>query len=177
MGVCPPLVSDYRIRRTIRDAQRLAARTATPAGVRCEQRLSFQNTLLQDFQRYSDKLSDDLAIDWSDTCPEGHTTEYLDGYLENWSGVWVVTTQGERIAWGWMDFIHGGGDNPLFVFWYYLHFGANTQDVVRAHGIPQHIWESLPESSKDLCLTSETYDATWRNDPLVLQWRNQRSQS
>ena len=68
-------------------------------------------------------------------------------------------------------------ERQLFVFWQFLHFGENTEDVVRAHGgIPQHIWQSLPESSKDLCLKSETYDAAWANDPLVLQWRDQRSQ-
>jgi hypothetical protein len=106
-------------------------------------RAEVEKQLLNDFQRYSDEQSNDLAIDWSDTCPEGHDTEYLDGWLENWSDVWVVNAQGERIAWGWIDFIHGGGDHPLFVFWHYLHFEENTQDVVRAHGIPQHIWESL----------------------------------
>lgn len=29
---------------------------------------------------------------------------------------------------------------------------------------------------QDLCLRSETYDAAWRNDSLVLQWRDQRLQ-
>ncbi len=84
-------------------------------------RAEVERQLFKDFQRYSDELSDDLAINWSDICPEGHVTEYLDGWLENWSDVWIVTAQGERIAWGWIDFIHGGGDNPLFVFWYYLY--------------------------------------------------------
>ena len=140
-------------------------------------RAEVERQLFKDFQRYAYKQSADLAIDWSDTCPEGHATAYLDGWLENWSDVWVVNAQGARIAWGWIDFIHGGGENPLFVFWQFLHFGENTEDVVRAHGgIPQHIWQSLPESSKDLCLKSETYDAAWANDPLVLQWRDQRSQ-
>lgn len=139
-------------------------------------RTEVKRQLLQDFRRYTDEPSDDLAIDWSDTCPEGHVTEYLDGWLESWSDVWVINAQGERIAWGWIDFVHGGGDNPLFVFWYFLHFGENAEDVVQAQGIPQHIWESLPESTKDLCLKSETYDATWSNDPLVIQWRNQKLQ-
>ena len=139
-------------------------------------RAEVERQLLNDFQRYSDEQSADLAIDWSHTCPEGHTTEYLDGCLEDWSDVWVVNAQGERIAWGWIDFIHGGGANPLFVFWYFLRLGEGAEELVQAHGIPQHIWENLPESSKDLCLKSEAYDAAWRNDPLVLQWRNQKSQ-
>lgn len=140
-------------------------------------RAEVERQLLKDLQRYTHEHSGDLTIDWSDICLEGHVTTYLDGYLENWSDVWLVNAQGARIAWGWIDFIHGGGDHPLFVFWQFLHFGENTADVVGAHGgIPLHIWESLPESSKDLCLTSETYDAAWKNDPLVLQWRAQRLQ-
>ncbi len=123
-------------------------------------RAEVERQLLLDFQHYAHEQSDHLAIDWSDTCPEGHATAYLDGWVENWSGVWVVNAQGKRIAWGWIEFIHGGGDHPLFVFWHYLHFGENTEDVVQV----------------DLCLTSETYDAKWGNDPLVLQWRNQKSQ-
>lgn len=39
----------------------------------------------------------------------------------------------------------------LYVFWQFLHFGEHAEDVVGAQkGIPQHIWESLPESSKNL---------------------------
>lgn len=136
-----------------------------------------ERQLLKDFQRYFDKWNNDLAIDWSDPCPEGHVTVYLDGRLENWSDVCVVNAQGEKVAWGWIDFIHGGGENPLYVFWQFLHFGEDTEDVVQAQGgIPQHIWENLPESSKDLCLESETYDAAWGNDPLVVQWWDQKSQ-
>jgi hypothetical protein len=139
-------------------------------------RAEVERQLLKDFEWYTHQQRADLTIDWSDICPEGHATTYLGGWLENWSEVWVVNAQGERIAWGWIEFIHGGGDHPLFVFWHYLHIGDDAQDVVRLPGIPLHIWERLPESSKDLCLTSETYDAAWGKDPLVLQWRNQRSQ-
>ena len=138
-------------------------------------RAEAERQLLHDFHRYYHGNMDNLAIDWSDTCPEGHTTEYLDGRLEDWSGVRVVNARDEIIASGWIEFIHGGGDNPLFVFWNYLDFGENTEDVVKAQGIPQHIWDALPETTKDLCLKSDTYDANWCNDPLVLQWRNQKS--
>ncbi len=139
-------------------------------------RAEVERQLFRDFHRYASEQVGDLAIDWSDTCPEGHVTAYLDGRLENWSDVWVLNEQGERIAWGWIDFIHGGGDNPLFVFWCFLYIGEHTEDVVRSHGIPQHIWESLPDSSRDLCLKSEAYDAAWKNDPLVIQWRKRKSQ-
>jgi hypothetical protein len=61
-------------------------------------RAEVERQLLQDFRRYSDESGDDLAIDWSDVCPEGHVTEYLDGWLENWSDVGVVNSRRERIA-------------------------------------------------------------------------------
>jgi hypothetical protein len=138
-------------------------------------RAEVEKQLIDDFRRYAAEQRDDLTIDWSETCPEGHETAYLDGRLENWSDVCIVNAQGETVARGWIDFIHGSGDHPLFVFWYSLRFGANTEDVVRAQGIPQHIWENLPERTKALYLSSEA-DDHWANDPLVLQWRNQRSQ-
>lgn len=138
-------------------------------------RAEVQRQLLKDFQRYSKESADNLSMDWSETCPEGHATVYLDGWLENWSEVRVINVQDEIIASGWIDFIHGGGDNPLYVFWYYLHFGEGGSEVVKAHGIPRHIWESLPESTKDLCLKADSYDNAWCNDPLVLEWGKQKS--
>jgi hypothetical protein len=136
-------------------------------------RVEVERQLLEDF-RYYFKDQDDITIDWSDPCGEGHETEHLDGSLENWSDVWIVNVKGERIAWGWIDFVHGGDDNPLFVFWHYLHFGEDGEDMVRSHGIPQHIWDRLPNSSKDLCLKSGKYDARWCNDLLVAQWRERK---
>jgi len=138
-------------------------------------RAEVQRQLLKDFQRYYNESTHNLTIDWSDTCPEGHATIYLDGWLENWSEVKVVNSQGEIIASGWIDFIHGGGENPLFVFWYYLNIGESGSDVVKANGIPTHIWEILPDSTKDLCLKSDSYDKAWCNDPLVLEWRKRKS--
>lgn len=138
-------------------------------------RAEVQKQLLKDFQRYYNGSIDNLAIDWSETCPEGHATIYLDSWLEDWSDVRIVNLQGEVIASGWIDFIHGGEDNPLFVFWYYLQIGEDGSDVVKANGIPLHIWERLPDSTKDLCLKSDSYDAAWCNDPLVLEWGKQRS--
>jgi hypothetical protein len=139
-------------------------------------RAEVEGQLLKDFERYAPQQCDQFAIDWFDTCPEGHATTYLDGWLQNYSNVRVVNQHETTIAEGWIDFIHGGGENPLFVFWYYLSLRENTENVVQTQGIPQHIWDSLPESSKDLCLKSEMYDAAWGNDPLVLQWKRQRRQ-
>jgi hypothetical protein len=118
-----------------------------------------------------------LVIDWSCCCIEGHCTQVLDGELENFSGVTVVNSDGQAVAEGWMQFIHGGGDNPLFVFWMYLTVVRNGEqvEVKDDPNIPGHIWAKLPEKMKRLCTKTNEYDGSWGNDPLVLAWK--RSQS
>jgi len=76
------------------------------------------------------------------------------------------------VADGWMDFIHGGGNHPLFVFWLFLAIGcgASRNEVKRDVGIPAHVWERLPDSTKVLCARADEYDARWASDPLVLEW-------
>lgn len=114
-----------------------------------------------------------LSIDWSDACQEGHCTQAMDGNLEELSSVAVVDSKGTVVAEGWMDFIHGGGDNPLFVFWLFLHDLRNgeRQKVKTSPNIPIHIWSRLPESTKHLLATSVKYDSKWKRDPLVKSWR------
>jgi hypothetical protein len=135
-----------------------------------ELRREVERQLLDDLGRYGVEIAG-LKVDWSDTCPEGHTTAYLDGTLENWSGVLVRDPRGTILAEGWLEFIHGGGNNPLFVFWEYLtiYEGDMARKAKRHPGIPLHIWEEMPEDSKALCANSDAYDAAWRNDPLVVE--------
>lgn len=116
---------------------------------------------------------DGLSIDWSAACQEGHCTQAIGGNLEALSSVAVVDSNGAIIAEGWMDFIHGGGDHPLFVFWLFLDDLRNGQrrEVKKEPHIPGHIWARLPDSTKHLCLRSNEYDSTWKDDPLVVSWR------
>jgi hypothetical protein len=111
-------------------------------------------------------------IDWADACQEGHCTSYMDGNLEELSGINVLGPDGEVVADGWMDFIHGGGNHPLFVFWLFLAIGCGTSrhEVKRDVGIPVHVWERLPDSTKTLCARADEYDARWASDPLVVEW-------
>jgi hypothetical protein len=117
-----------------------------------------------------------LRIDWSDPTQEGHQTRYLDGVLEEMSDVMVRGSDGVEVARGWVDFVHGADDAPLFVFWLYLDALKNGswERVKDAPVIPAHIWEQLPERSKDLCLTERAHDSRWSKDPLVANWREQR---
>ncbi|MDD5111334.1 MAG: hypothetical protein PHG85_02185 [Candidatus Altiarchaeota archaeon] len=134
------------------------------------------------FEEVNRQLIDDLReyginekgvyVDWTNPCQEGHCTSFLGGDLENYSIVYVINTDGQIIANGWMDFIHGGGDNPLFVFWDYLHLYKNGErvDVKSKPGIPKHIWEKLPEKTKRLLTKKGEYDSMWHNDPLVQKY-------
>jgi hypothetical protein len=118
-----------------------------------------------------------LKIDWSNPCQEGHCTEALDGNLEDLSDLTVVNRRGETIAEGWMDFVHGGGENPLFVFWLFLSILRDGKwvEVKETPTIPDHVWQTLPESTKDLCMVEDGYDARWCKDPLVIEWRKSKA--
>ncbi len=78
-----------------------------------------EHQLLTDLQFYGVPTVG-LSFDWSNPCQEGHVTRYLDGMLEEMSDVGVNRSDGTPVAEGWLDFIHGGGDAPLFVFWLFL---------------------------------------------------------
>lgn len=43
---------------------------------------------------------------WSESQVEGYDTVYLDGIVENFSGINVFNEKDEHIAEGWMEFIH-----------------------------------------------------------------------
>src|SRR5439155_24560626 len=131
-----------------------------------------EQQLLNDLEQYGVATAG-LSIDWSNPCQEGHQTKYLDGFLEAMSDVRVNGSDGIPVAEGWLDFIHGSGDAPLFVFWLFLALreGHTWRKVKDQPTIPTHVWERLPDRSKDLCMPEHAYDATWHGDPLVVAWR------
>lgn len=102
-----------------------------------------------------------LQIDWSDACQDGHCTNYLDGNLEELSDLIIRDAAGVVVADGWMDFVHGGGSNPLIVFWLFLtiHEGETRREVKTEPVIPDHIWQRLPDGTKTLCAVEGAYDA------------------
>ena len=132
--------------------------------------------LLKDLEHYGLKLSK-VIFDYSGACQEGHCTNYLDGNLEDLSEVVVKDVSGKIIASGWIDFIHGGNSNPLFVFWLFLEIerdGKYTK-VKDKPDIPGHLWNVLDEKTKALCTFSKEYDSRWSKDPLVIAWKKSRS--
>lgn len=111
-------------------------------------RLEVERQLFEDLQMYSTNTKN-LHIDWSETIPEGHVTYYLDGYLEDWSSIGVLDSENKLVASGWIEFIHQGGNNPLFVFWQQLRlFKDNKNALVFGFGVPDHIWIKLTDDLK-----------------------------
>ncbi|MFB5284678.1 hypothetical protein [Peribacillus sp. Hz7] len=104
------------------------------------------------------QLCDDLKVygimgnkfkfDWSESCIEGHDTAYLDGEVENFSGINIFNEKDEHIAEGWMEFIHEPTYNFFIAYWEFLRFfdlgkEINIKDKV---GIPLHIFNEIPEN-------------------------------
>jgi hypothetical protein len=88
--------------------------------------------------------------------------------------VFVRRSDGKAVADGWIDFVHGGGDLPLFVFWLFLDLIDDEErsvDVKEDAAIPPHIWSKLPPSSRDACCVTDRYDAHWKDDLSVKIWR------
>lgn len=131
-----------------------------------------ESQLLKDLATYGVDI-DRLKFDWSEACQEGHCTTALDGNFEEVSDVRVMNLHGELVAEGWIDFIHGGGNNPLFVFWLFLTARRDGKWIrlkTQPH-IPAHIWAQLPYATKRLCSYATEYDARWTSDPTVLAWK------
>jgi hypothetical protein len=140
-------------------------------------RREVERQLLLDLEHYRHGASnEELTIDWSDPCQEGHCTEVLGGRLESMSDVLVRRSNGQVLADGWMDFVHGGGDLPLFVFWLFLDLiddEGRSVDVKEDSSIPPHVWGKLPLASKNACTNTDRYDARWETDPNVKAWRRE----
>jgi hypothetical protein len=139
-------------------------------------RLEVERQLLADLSHYGVDPND-LRIDWTDACQEGHCTSILGGQLEGLSGVSVRSSDASLVAAGWMDFVHGGESNPLFVFWLFLTLASDSQQRRGKSdpGIPEHIWESLPEQTKWLCARTDGYDARWAQDAKIIAWKKSRA--
>ena len=135
-----------------------------------------ERQLLHDIMHYGLNPSG-LAIDWGHACQEGHCTTVAGAMLESLSGLRVVDPNSSPVAVGWMDFIHGGDPNPLFVFWLFLDVQVvgKSARVKNEPTIPSHIWSRLPNASRDRCAIGEAYDARWAKDPLVLAWKSVRA--
>jgi hypothetical protein len=103
-----------------------------------------ERQLLADLTNYGIS-SNNLKFDWSDSCIEGHDTTYLDGKLENFSGIALYDAENNLVAEGWMDFIHEG--DFFLAYWDYLSIWQVDKKIFDKNkpGIPDHVWRQLPD--------------------------------
>jgi hypothetical protein len=103
--------------------------------------------LAEDLKFYGIKTAE-LRFDWSDSCIEGHDTNYLDGSLENFSGIAVFDNHENLVADGWMEFIHEG--DFFLAYWEYVTAwdGDMKLSEKKYKGIPNHVWEQIPDGIK-----------------------------
>lgn len=106
-----------------------------------------EKQLLEDLKHYSASPKY-LKFDWSESCIEGHDTSFLDGHVENFSGIAIFDDNDELIAEGWMEFVHEG--NFFLAYWDYLTIWENDKKVFdkRRPGIPDHVWVQIPDDIK-----------------------------
>jgi hypothetical protein len=88
--------------------------------------------------------SADWYFDWSDSCLEGRDAAWLDGHIENYSGIALLDQHGRVAVEGWMEFIVVG--ELLLVYWDDLTSWSTTgvQQHKKTFGIPLHIWQRIP---------------------------------
>ena len=115
-------------------------------------RAEVERQLLLDLAFYKKDITNDSNFDWSQSIIEGHTATYLDGTVENFSGIKILNAHDELIAEGWMDFIYEKElDKEIFIaYWNFLHICENAVwiDIKAKPGIPSHIYEKLSDKLK-----------------------------
>ena len=119
-----------------------------------------ERQLLEDLRHYGVSGSG-LTIEWWDVCGEGRCTKVLGGQLEEVSGLVVLDDGHDKIAEGWMGFIHGSTGDPLYVFWLFLSIFENGQwrRVKVKPAIPGHMWNQLPDETKRTFPNADSYNA------------------
>jgi len=100
-----------------------------------------EQQLIEDLNNY-DFHEEGLKFDWSDSVIEGHYSEYLDGSVENFSGICLYNKLDELIAEGWMDFVHE--DDFFVAYWDHLLFRNHHPKEKTEFGIPKHVLAMLP---------------------------------
>lgn len=99
--------------------------------------------LMEDLKYYGVQ-NKSIKFDWSESCIEGHCTEYLDGSVENFSGITVYDLEDNVIADGWMEFIHE--PNFFLAYWDFITIWQEDKKIIeKDFGLPMHVWIQIPE--------------------------------
>jgi hypothetical protein len=110
-----------------------------------------ESQLLLDLKNYippgSTIRASDIRFDRSESCVEGHRTRWLDGDIENFSGIAVFDLNRGLVAEGWMEFIET--EIGLEVFWWYLDSDDDLSIQSKSsNDLPQHIWDRLDDAAR-----------------------------
>lgn len=89
-------------------------------------------------------LSIKFDFDWSKSCIEGHNGMFLDGSLENYSGIRLTNKQASIKADGWMDFIQEG--DFFLAYWDQITVWRNNKELFsKDFGISSFAFALVPE--------------------------------
>jgi hypothetical protein len=118
-----------------------------------------KNDLLEDLSHYYKGDTSKLSIDFSDQCGEGHVLHFSEEVsVESASGIIISDASGNRIVTdGWFDFVKDAETNEVFYFWLFL----TGPGIVGSNEplIPDHVWNRLSTSSKNM-LSTNSYNDT-----------------
>ncbi|GAB4024438.1 hypothetical protein [Spirosoma koreense] len=118
---------------------------STPMGPQL--RALVEKQLIADLANYG-MVSLNLKFDWSGSCIEGHDSSYLDGDLENYSGILVFDEHDDLVADGWMEFIQEC--DFFLVYWEYVTVWQNGEKIFDKSeaGLSEHVWAKIPDNIK-----------------------------
>jgi len=111
-------------------------------------RAEIERQLVKDLNFYHIQ-KDIYKFDWSDSCIEGKMTTYMGEPLDNFSGIAVFDQNDQRIADGWLEYIHE--ENFLLIYWDFLDSYTNEQATILKSicGIPLHIFDQISDQFKE----------------------------
>lgn len=100
-----------------------------------------------------------LKFDWSESCIEGKSTNFLDGSIDRFSSIYVFDRNDKLIAYGWMEFIH---ENSFFlVYWDMITTYSDDKIIIdKKSGIPDHVWTKIPDNIKSIYLNDREKSTT-----------------
>ena len=103
--------------------------------------------LKEDLKNYNIK-NEKIKFDWSESCIEGHSEQYLNSFVENLSNILVFDENDKYLAGGWMEFIIDG--SFFIAYWEYISTWDNNKKLKEKtkKGIPSHIWKQIPDDLK-----------------------------
>ncbi|MCR8656712.1 hypothetical protein [Paenibacillus endoradicis] len=102
-------------------------------------RAEVEKQLLLDLKHYIN-LEKELFFDWSESCIEDKRIQYLDGAVENFSGISLYDSEDQQILEGWMNFYFNKETNMFIVYWDCLDdLQSGIEIELKDFGMPEHV--------------------------------------